>query len=377
MAEYIIQEETLIDIADAIREKEGGSEVGPVSITWDGDTTGKLCITQEAQGSVFVVCQVTDRIFTEEEIKAGSIVRLGETHDIGASWDAGIDSGLFSVGDGYYNIFGLLFTTKSNVSVSGLSFPEPGVWFPSVDGTVMVTSFTTVAALDKALIPVLEFKPRILALSGGEQATPEISVDESGLITATAGDKSATKQLSTQSGKTITPGPTEQIAVAAGKYVTGDIIIEAIQNTGGGDGSAYVVNIPVNISAEVSVAAERYYPYALFNDVRLPRIPDALMKNYAYLFIRTSTTVSGYDLVAANDKWYKKSSDGKLYKATSAYVWYTVTTTATAWSKHLSLNDGGPFGKPSDLLWANFDVPNGSADGTTFCFTGSDPVPTD
>lgn len=238
MAEYIIQEETLIDIADAIREKEGGSgEVGPVSITWDGDTTGKLFITQEAQGSVVVVCQVTDRIFTEEEIKAGSIVRLGETHDIGASWDAGIDSGLFSVGDGYYNIFGLLFTTKSNVSVSGLSFPEPGVWFSSVDGTVMVTSFTTVAALDKALIPVPDFAPRILALSGSEQATPEISVDENGLITATAGDKSATKQLSTQSGKTITPGPTEQIAVAAGKYVTGDIIVAAVQGSGGGGGA--------------------------------------------------------------------------------------------------------------------------------------------
>ena len=241
MAEYIIQEETLIDIADAIREKEGGSgEVGPVSITWDGDTTGKLFITQEEQGIVVVVCQVTDRIFTEEEIKAGSIVRLGETHDIGASWDAGIDSGLFSVGDGYYNIFGLLFTTKSNVSVSGLSFPEPGVWFSSVNGTVMVTSFTTVTALDKALIPVPDFAPRIKALSGGEQATPEISVDENGLITATAGDKVAYEQLPTQAGKTNTPGATEQIAVAAGKYVTGDVKVAAVESTGGSDGIQFI-----------------------------------------------------------------------------------------------------------------------------------------
>lgn len=67
-----------------------------------------------------------------------------------------------------------------------------------------------------------------------QQATPSISVSSAGLITATAGDKSATKQLSTQSGKTITPGSTEQIAVAAGKYVTGDIIVAAVQSGGSG-----------------------------------------------------------------------------------------------------------------------------------------------
>ena len=79
--------------------------------------------------------------------------------------------------------------------------------------------------------------------TGGEQATPVIEVSNGGLITATAGDKSATKQLSTQSGKTITPGPTEQIAVAAGKYVTGDVIVAAVQNTGGGsDGIGYATH---------------------------------------------------------------------------------------------------------------------------------------
>ena len=72
--------------------------------------------------------------------------------------------------------------------------------------------------------------------TGGEQATPVIEVSNGGLITATAGDKSATKQLSTQSGKTITPGATEQIAVAAGKYVTGDVKVAAVENTGGADG---------------------------------------------------------------------------------------------------------------------------------------------
>lgn len=50
--------------------------------------------------------------------------------------------------------------------------------------------------------------------------TPVISVNSSGLITATAGDKSATKQLTTQAAQTITPG-TSNKTIASGRYLTG------------------------------------------------------------------------------------------------------------------------------------------------------------
>ena len=68
------------------------------------------------------------------------------------------------------------------------------------------------------------------------QATPAISVSSGGLITATAtqeagavaaGTKSATRQLTTKGGTTITPGDAEQTAVYAGTYVTGDIKVAA------------------------------------------------------------------------------------------------------------------------------------------------------
>ena len=70
------------------------------------------------------------------------------------------------------------------------------------------------------------------------QATPSISVDTSGKITATseqsggyvtAGTKSATKQLSTQAAQTITPG-TEDKTIASGKYLTGDQTIKGDSN---------------------------------------------------------------------------------------------------------------------------------------------------
>lgn len=64
---------------------------------------------------------------------------------------------------------------------------------------------------------------------GGEQATPVISVNSAnGLITATAGDKSSTYQLTTQAAKTITPTKSSQTAVTSGKYTTGNITVGAI-----------------------------------------------------------------------------------------------------------------------------------------------------
>ncbi len=67
--------------------------------------------------------------------------------------------------------------------------------------------------------------------------TPSITVDANGKITSSvthtvsgyveANTKTATKQLPTQAGKTVTPTDAEQTAVSAGTYVTGDIKVAA------------------------------------------------------------------------------------------------------------------------------------------------------
>lgn len=76
------------------------------------------------------------------------------------------------------------------------------------------------------------------------QATPSISVDGSGLITATstqsagyvsAGTKSATKQLTTQAAQTITPGTSDK-TISSGLYLTG---VQTIQ----GDANLIAENI--------------------------------------------------------------------------------------------------------------------------------------
>lgn len=71
-----------------------------------------------------------------------------------------------------------------------------------------------------------------------EQATPEITVSTSGLITASAtqeagkvaaGTKSATKQLTTKAASTITPGTTDQ-TIDVGTYLTGKQTIKGDSN---------------------------------------------------------------------------------------------------------------------------------------------------
>lgn len=78
------------------------------------------------------------------------------------------------------------------------------------------------------------------SVSTAIQATPSITVNSNGLITATttqtagyvtAGSKSATKQLTTQADKTITPSTSTQTAVSSGVYTTGAITVNPIPSS--------------------------------------------------------------------------------------------------------------------------------------------------
>ena len=77
------------------------------------------------------------------------------------------------------------------------------------------------------------------SIASATQATPSITVSSGGLITASAtqsagyvasGTKSATKQLTTQAGKTVTPSTSQQTAVASGRYTTGAVYVAGDTN---------------------------------------------------------------------------------------------------------------------------------------------------
>lgn len=100
------------------------------------------------------------------------------------------------------------------------------------------------------------------------QATPTISVGSDGLITAAAtqaagyvnaGTKTATEQLSTQAGKTVSPTESEQTAVAGGKYTTGAVKVGAVSKTYVGSEIARRDETDLSVSGPVVTVPAGYY----------------------------------------------------------------------------------------------------------------------
>lgn len=108
------------------------------------------------------------------------------------------------------------------------------------------------------------------SIASATQATPSITVSSGGLITASAtqsagyvasGTKSATKQLTTQAGKTVTPGTSQQTAVASGRYTTGTVYVA-------GDSDLVAANIKKGVN--IFGVAGTYEGSAL--DIRASRV---------------------------------------------------------------------------------------------------------
>lgn len=151
---------------------------------------------------------------------------------------------------------------------------------------------------------------------------------------------------------------------------------------GGGDGSAYVVNVPVNISASVSVTSEKYYTHALYNGVRLPRIPASVLASYPYAWIRKNTTSGYYDLIMSDRPYYYYASSISDGTGVAGKPYYRVpissAESATGWTNYGGHSyNGWGLDANRTVMWANHDIPNGSATATNIYFEGTDPVLTD
>ena len=161
-------------------------------------------------------------------------------------------------------------------------------------------------------IPAQQFASRILALEGEEPTyeTPSISVSSSGVITATANGKSATQNLSTQAAKTVTPGTSQQTAVASGKYTTGAVTVKGDSNLTAG-----------NIKSGVSI-------FGVAGSYAGSGIPAAdLYANQVILTIKNNsshTVQLGYmqlDPSASMHKIFRGAHDVPAKQTVDIYVW--------------------------------------------------------
>lgn len=162
------------------------------------------------------------------------------------------------------------------------------------------------------------------AMTTATQATPSISVNSSGLITASstqtagyvaAGTKSATKQLTTQAAQTITPTTTNK-TIASGRYLTGTQTIKGDSNlvagniksgvsifgvagsyegSGGGSGGGNVETCTVTIKGNAPLDIDQMIYYTDGSSLKSVEPPDfeqtitiTVLKNSIIACVQTS-----------------------------------------------------------------------------------------
>lgn len=201
MAEMLIQSESLTSIADKIRVLSGTEDA--MGLDDMAEHVG------EANEDVITEAGLIKQIASALEGKAAGGVDLPELTNEGSASD--LLSGKELI-DSKGNVVTGNIPTKSDndLTISGATITIPSGYY-ATQATKSIDTAT--------------------------QATPSISIDSNGKITATAtqtagyvaaGTKSATKQLTTQAAKTITPSTTLQTAVEKDVYTTGVVTVAAI-----------------------------------------------------------------------------------------------------------------------------------------------------
>ena len=204
------------------------------------------------------------------------------------------------------------------------------------------------------------------SVSTATQATPSISVSDSGLITASAtqtagyvsaGTKSATSQLTAQAAKTVTPTTSSQTAVAKGVYTTGVITVGAIP-------SSYIqpsgtLNITTNGTHDVKNYASAQVNVTSSGGITIPSTitggdtPVLSSSTLAYTCTSTSMTKSGISVTIPRAGTYRfKFSCGR-------------TNTSGTWTAQLYKNGSAISG--ATATWSQYQ---GTYDGTVSCAAG-------
>lgn len=192
--------------------------------------------------------------------------------------------------------------TAGNVTFRGSStYQVPSG--SAVTPTTTITASPSIAVSSNGLISV--------GVSASQTITPTVTA---GYVSAgTAGtvnvSGSATSQLSTQAGATITPTESEQTAVASGKYTTGAVKVAAIPSNY--IGSA-VPSGSLSVSGSTVTAASGFYP-------------SAVSANVASGYLGATTVIAGQTASTHTYKVERQAATSGWYEASAVRNAGTVT----------------------------------------------------
>lgn len=201
------------------------------------------------------------------------------------------------------------------------------------------------------------------------QATPIINIDANGLINATssqsegfvqAGTTTGTKQLSTQAAKTITPSTSNQTAIGAGYYTTGDITIAGDSNLTANNiiSGKSIFGVAGNVEPASNLATEISSQTSLINNIM------TAVENKEEI-----STVNVSIIASSSRPAYYYTVDGNLIKVTSSVTVSALGGIVMANSACSSISGGEYVANSSSFMYL-FKTNGGSIDVTTSgCFT--------
>lgn len=251
MSKHLIEHATLVGIADTIREHEGTTDPIPVSelnARVKAIRTGVELPELTDPGSASDLLADKQLIDAEGNPVTGTIPSKSAETYTPSTEDQLISSGQYLSGDQ---------TIKGDANLIGENIVE-GISIFDVTGTrepasVLADELAAQDDLISQISAALENKTAVEAA-----VTPVISVDSAGLITATAGSKSATKQLTTQEAKAVEPTTEEQTVVSSGVYTTGEVKVNAMPTA-----EQTTPSITINSSGLITASATQEAGYVL------------------------------------------------------------------------------------------------------------------